>query len=172
MHVDDLQSSKARSKRATEAEKDAVTTTYPSAPPMRATAPASSPSPRDVSTASTATPLDINGIASTIAASDDPAALLTHLLLAVSSRAATAPEQGALLSKVSDGCADMLRRVRSVLLASVGEQPGAYNGFEVFTRAGSRRVNYERLQKEYPEAFNDVVTVGSPTTVVRYAASD
>lgn len=115
--------------------------------------------------------MDINGIAAAIAAADDPAAILTHLLLSVSSRSATAPEQGALLSKVSDGCVDMLKRVRAALLASVDQRPGAYNGFEVLTRAGSRRVNYERLQEEYPEVFNEVVTVGSPTTVVRYTVT-
>ena len=150
-----------------------MTTSYPSAPPLRSTAPTSSTAP---ATAASPTPLphplDINGVAAAIAAADDPAALLTHLLLSVSARTATAPEQGVLLSKVSDGCADMLRRVRAALLASVDQTPGAYAGFEVISRGGSRRVNYDRLQKDYPDAYDEVVTTGSPTMVVRYTNPD
>jgi len=62
----------------------------------------------------------------------------------------------------------MLKRVRGALLASVDETPGSYSGFEIVARSGSRRVDYDRLQGEYPEVFGDVVTVGSPTLVVRY----
>lgn len=143
--------------------------TAPSAPPLRATAPTAAAGPAtQVPPVAHVQPLDINGIASAIANSADPAALLTHLLLLVSSHSATAPEQGALLSKVSEGCSDMLKRVRGALLASVDETPGSYSGFEIVARSGSRRVDYDRLQGEYPEVFGDVVTVGSPTLVVRY----
>jgi len=147
-----------------------VTVTAPSAPPLRATAPAAaSGAAAQVPPVAHVQPLDVNGVAAAIANSGDPAALLTHLLLLVSAHAATAPEQGSLLTKVSEGCADMLKRVRGALLTSVGEAPGAYNGFEIIARSGSRRVDYDRLQGEYPEVFGDVVTVGSPTLVVRYS---
>lgn len=146
-----------------------MTVTAPSAPPLRATAPTTPTGPMTPAhPVAHVQPLDINGIAAAIANSADPAALLTHLLLLVSSNSATAPEQGVLLSKVSEGCADMLKRVRGALLASVNEAPGAYTGFEIVARSGSRRVDYDRLQGEYPEVFGDVVTVGSPTLVVRY----
>jgi len=146
-----------------------MTVIAPSAPPLRATAPtttmvataAASPTPRPQ-------PLDINGVAAAIAGSADPAALMTHLLLLVSSHSATAPEQGVLLSKVSEGCADMLKRVRGALLTAVDEAPGTYGGFDVVARSGSRRVDYTRLEAEYPDVFNEVVTVGNPTLVVRY----
>jgi len=143
--------------------------TAPSAPPLRATAPIVAVGPAaQVPPVAHVQPLDINGMAAAISNSADPAALLTHLLLLVSSHSATAPEQGALLSKVSEGCSEQLKRVRGALLASVNEAPGAYRGFEIIARSGSRRVDYERLQGEYPEVFGDVVTVGSPTLVVRY----
>lgn len=147
-----------------------MTVTSPSAPPLRAAAPAAGPAGGATAPVTHGQPLDINGIAAAIAGSADPAALLTHLLLAVSARSATAPEQGVLLSKVSDGCADMLKRVRTALLASVDEAPGSYKGFEVVARSGSRRVDYGRLQEEYPDVFGEVVTVGNPTLVVRYTA--
>ena len=149
-----------------------MTVTTPSAPPLRATAPAvAAGSTAQVPPVPHIQPLDINGIALAIANTADPAALLTHLLLLVSSHSATAPEQGALLSKVSEGLADMTKRVRGALLTSVGETPGTYNGFEIVARSGSRRVDYDRLQGEYPEVFGDVVTVGSPTLVVRYTGA-
>ena len=149
-----------------------MTVTAPSAPPLRATAPTTAaPAPSLAPPVAHTQALDINGIAAAIAGSADPAALLTHILLLVSSRSATAPEQGILLSKVSDGCADMLKRVRVALLTAVDEAPGSYDGFDVVARSGSRRVDYNRLQDEYPEVFGDVVTVGNPTLVVRYTGA-
>ncbi len=141
----------------------------PTAPPLRGTAPAAatgSPAP------AAGTVLDPNDIAASIAASADPAALLTHVVLAVAARSATAPEQGVLLNKVQAGCADMLKRVRIALLAAVDSTPGAYDGFEIAARAGSRSVDYDRLSDEYPDVYDEVVKVGAPTLVVRYANAD
>ena len=146
-----------------------MTVTYPSAPPLREAAPATAAA---VAPIPAAHPLDVNTVAATIAAAEDPAALLTHLLLLVSARAAPAPEQGALLAKVSDGCTDMLRRVRAALLASVEQSPGTYPGFEVIARAGSRRVDYDQLQAAYPDVYDAVVAVGAPTVMVRYTPAD
>lgn len=144
--------------------------TAPSAPPLRGTAPAAA-APA-AGKAATIPSLDPNDIAAAIAASADPAALLTHVVLAVASRAATAPEQGVLLNKVQAGCADMLKRVRVALLAAVDSTPGAYDGFEVAARAGSRSVDYARLSDEYPDVYAEVVSVSAPTLVVRYASGE
>jgi len=151
--------------------------TAPTAPPLRGTAPAAAPA----STTTTTTPapttpaptvLDPNEIAAAIAASTDPAAFLTHVVLAVAARSATAPEQGVLLGKVQAGCTDMIKRVRVALLAAVDSTPGAYDGFEVTARAGSRSVDYSRLQDEYPDVYGEVVNVGAPTLVIRYANAE
>ena len=140
--------------------------TAPTAPPLRGTAPAAAP---EFSPAHAPSVLDPNEIAAAIAASTDPAAFLTHVVLAVAARSATAPEQAVLLSKVQAGCTDMIKRVRVALLAAVDSTPGAYDGFEVTARAGSRSVDYSRLQDEYPDVYGEVVNVGAPTLVVRYA---
>ena len=142
-----------------------MTATTPSAPPLRGTAPLTSASP---SRPAPAPVLDPTAVAAAIAASADPAAVLTHVVLAVAGRAANAPEQGVLLSKVQAGCADMLKRVRAALLASIGENPGTYEGFEVAQRGGSRSVDYARLEEEYPEIYDEVVKIGAPTLVVKY----
>ena len=144
--------------------------TAPTAPPLRGTAPAAA----SASTTTTPAPtvLDPNEIAAAIAASTDPAAFLTHVVLAVAARSATAPEQAVLLSKVQAGCTDMIKRVRVALLAAVDSTPGAYDGFEVTARAGSRSVDYSRLQDEYPDVYGEVVNVGAPTLVIRYANAE
>ena len=66
--------------------------------------------------------------------------------------------------------ADMLKRVRAALLASIGENPGTYEGFEVAQRGGSRSVDYARLEEEYPEIYDEVVKIGAPTLVVKYGS--
>lgn len=140
--------------------------TAPTAPPLRGTAPAAAGASSPVHAPSV---LDPNDIAATIAASADPAALLTHVVLAVAARSATAPAQAVLLGKVQAGCTDMIKRVRVALLAAVDSTPGAYDGFEVTARAGSRSVDYSRLLDEYPDVYSEVVNVGAPTLIVRYA---
>lgn len=138
----------------------------PSAPPLRGTAPVSG---SGASTAATrpAAFADPHSIVEAIASYPDPASLLTYVALAVASRSATAAEQGVLLNKVQTACSEQSRRVREVLLDAVDHSPGGYDGFEVVARAGSRSVDYARLES-YPEIYGEVVKVGSPTLVVRY----
>lgn len=146
-----------------------TTAAAPSAPPLRGTSPAVAPAPAPAS--APAAVLDPDDIAAAIAASADPAALLTHVVMAVAARSATAPAQGALLTKVQSGCADLLKRVRAALLAAVDSAPGSYEGFEVTARAGSRSVDYTRLA-EHPDVYAEVVRVGAPSLVVRYTGGE
>lgn len=153
------------------ATQEASTVTIaPSAPPLRNTAPAASPAPAGTAVAVAPAPyrIDVNSVAAVIAESADPAALLIHMVLAVSAHSPTAPEQGALLSKVQASCAEMLKRVKETLLASVDSTPGVYNGFEIAPRAGSRSVDYNRLQDEYPDVYDECVRVGKASLLVRY----
>ncbi len=143
-------------------------TLTPTAPPLREPAAATTTAAKRASTVPNAAPADPHLPAAVIAASEDPAALLTRVVLEVAGMAPTAVEQGLLLNRVQAACSDLSRRVRETLLNAVDHTPGDYAGFDVIARSGSRRVDYVRLQAEHPAVFGDVVTVGNPTLVVRY----
>ena len=139
-------------------------TLTPTTPPTAATTSAA----KRASTTPNAAPADPYLPAAVIAASEDPAALLTRVVLEVAGMAPTAVEQGLLLNRVQSACSDLSRRVRETLLNAVDHTPGDYAGFDVIARSGSRRVDYGRLQAEHPAVFGDFVTVGNPTLVIRY----
>jgi hypothetical protein len=140
----------------------------PTAPPMRSVAPAAPAAPAPVA-AAPAPVLDFNDIAGAIAASPDAAALLSHLVLAVASRAVDAAGQGHILSAVHGTAASMLKAVHEALLASVNEAPGVYDGFTIYSKNGSRSVDYTRLEAQYPDVYAEIVKVGSPSLAIKYA---
>lgn len=143
--------------------------TAPAAPPLSATAPVSAPAPVAEAPAVQTPQINPNDLAAAIAGSSDPAALLTHVVLAVAARSATAAEQGSLLNTVQARCTQTLRDIRQTLLTSVSEKPGAYEGFTVVQRAGARSVDYDRLLAEHPGIYDDVVKTAAPTLIVRYS---
>jgi hypothetical protein len=112
--------------------------------------------------------VDLSSLAGSITASADPAAFLSQLVLAVASSSTSAARQGQVLSGVKRTCDSMLKAVRSALLSAVDEQPGHYDGFTVSAKAGSRSLDYGRLQTEYPDAYGDLVKVGAPSLTVTY----
>lgn len=141
--------------------------TAPTTPPMRTLAPAApvahaAPAPAPV--------LDPNSLAAAISASSDPVALLSHVVLSVAAREASAAEQGQVLSAIQSTCAAMLKSVREVLLTAVAETPGDYTGFTVSVRAGSRSLDYNRLETVYPDVYADLVRVGAPSLTVKYTS--
>lgn len=137
----------------------------PTAPPMHNLA-AAPPAP--AASAATAAVVDLSSLADSITASADPAAFLSQLVLAVASGSASAARQGQVLSGVKRTCDSMLKAVRSALLNAVDEQPGHYDGFTVSAKAGSRSLDYGRLETEYPDAYSDLVKIGAPSLTVTY----
>lgn len=111
-----------------------------------------------------------------IAASDDPAAELTRIVLAVSGRTTSAAAQGRVLHAVKTSCEQMLKSVRAALLSSVVDaahpngRPGAYPGFTVTAKSGSRSLSYSDLKELHPDVYDELVTVGDPTLSVTYTA--
>ena len=49
-----------------------------------------------------------------------------------------------------------------ILLTSVDRVPGAYDGFTVSERTGSRKIDYDTLQAKYPKVYGEVVTEPDP----------
>ncbi|MFA5709938.1 hypothetical protein [Mycolicibacterium sp.] len=137
----------------------------PTAPPLLAVAPTTAASDRPVAAPAV---LDLTQMADALAATPDPAAVLSQLVLAVASRSATAAQQGRVLSVVHNACASMIKSVREALLSAVNKTEGTYAGFTVSTRAGSRSLDYARLETEYPDVYDELVTVGAPSLTVKY----
>lgn len=140
----------------------------PTAPPLHAVAPAAALAPQAPRPADHAPTLSVAEIVAFIEASADPAAELAHLVLQVSTRAATAARQGQILSAVRGKCEKTLKAVRVALLAAVTDTPGAYDGFTVTQKAGSRSLNYDQLEQRYPDVYADLVSVGASTLSVSY----
>ncbi|KMV19717.1 hypothetical protein ACT17_06500 [Mycolicibacterium conceptionense] len=109
-----------------------------------------------------------------IAASPDPAAELTHLVLAVASRAQNAAAQGRILHTVKGETDKVLKAVRATLLAHTADpthpngQAGAYDGFIVTQKAGKQQLSYKDLRENYPEVYDELVTVGNPYFEIKY----
>lgn len=143
--------------------------TAPTTPPMRTLAPAAPvTSTAPVAHAAPAPAIDPNSLAASISASSDPVALLSHVVLSVAAREASAAEQGQVLSAIQAACAAMLKSVREALLTAVAETPGEYAGFTVVSRAGSRTLDYNRLETEYPDVYSEMVRIGAPSLSVKY----
>lgn len=149
----------------------------PGAAPAPAAPPAAGQTPRSAPVAhatATAPVLDIYATAAAIAASADPAAELSHLVLAVAAAAPSAARQGMTLSTVGEACRQMLRNVRAALLASVVDadhpagRPGVYSGFVVTEKAGARSINYGDLERTHPDVYAEMVRIGAPSLVVSY----
>ncbi len=140
--------------------------TAPTAPPLHSVAPTAMGVP--LPAAQAATPLSVADMAASIEASADPAAELAHLVVLVSSRSATAARQGQLLSTVRAKCEQTLKSVRIALLAAVIDRPGAYDGFTIIQKSGSRSINYSQLQELYPDVYDELVRVGEPSLAVNY----
>ncbi|BBX82245.1 hypothetical protein [Mycolicibacterium aubagnense] len=138
----------------------------PSAAPMHTIAPLPTvaPAPAPV------TPVVISpaDIVSSICATADPAAVLSHVVLAVAGNASTAARQGQLLAAVKGSCESMLKAVREALLSSVSDAPGAYDGFTVTASAGSRSLDYGRLEAAYPDVYDELVKVGAAKLNVKF----
>ena len=139
----------------------------PTTAPLHNVAP-TAPAPTAPTAPASAAVFDTSDVAASIAAFADPAALLSHLVLAVASRSATAAGQGQVLSAVKTTCEAMLKAVREALLASVGETPGTYDGFTVSATAGNRSLDYDRLEAEYPDVYGELVKIGAPKLIVKY----
>lgn len=154
--------------------------TAPAAAPLRTVAPATSnsaplaPAPAAAAAAAAAPVPPAGDIAALIASSPDPAAELTHLVLAVAFSAQNAAVQGRILHTVKAEADKMLKDVRSTLLAATADpthpdgQAGAYDGFTVTQKSGARSISYKDLQANYPEVYDELVTVGNPYFEIKY----
>ncbi|MBP2451998.1 MULTISPECIES: hypothetical protein [Mycobacteriaceae] len=138
----------------------------PTAPPSYPIAPtAAAPA-----TSKTATVLDLAALSDAVASSADPVAVLTQLVLATAARSRSAAEQGRTLSNVNAAISKTLDAVRTALLDSVGGTAGVYAGFTVTATAGGRQMDYKRLEAEYPDIYDELVTTKSPGRTLKYTA--
>lgn len=143
----------------------------PATPPAAGQTAAAAPVAQAAPTAAVA---DIHAVAAAIAAAPDPAAELSHLVLAVAAASTSAARQGSVLSTVGDTCRTMLRTVRTALLASVIDaahpagRPGIYPGFTVTEKAGARSISYTDLERSHPDVYAELVRIGAPSLVVSY----
>lgn len=113
--------------------------------------------------------LNVASLAAQIAQTPDPGAFLAQLVPAVAAHSDNAAGQGRMLSAVKGICDSTLKRVREALLSYVSNSPGTYDGFVIYERAGSRTIDYDKLQAEYPDAYDELVRIGNPSLTVRYA---
>lgn len=120
-------------------------------------------------TATTPATLNVASLAAQIADTPDPGAFVAQLVAAVAAHSANAADQGRMLSTVKGVCEGVLKRVREALLSFAGNSPGTYDGFVIYQRSGSRTIDYDKLQAEYPDAYDELVRVGKPSLAVRYA---
>lgn len=114
--------------------------------------------------------LNIGQLASAISQTPDPGAFLAQLAASVAAHAPDAAHQGRWLYAVKRTCEITLTKVRDVLIEYVHAQPGTYDGFVVYTRAGSRAVDYDRLHTDYPDVYDELVRTGKPTFAVKYVS--
>lgn len=140
----------------------------PTAPPLHGVAPAAAVAPHAPLPAGVTPSLSVAEIVAFIEASADPAAELAHLVLQVSTRAATAARQGQILSTVRGKCEKTLKAVRIALFAAVADTPGVYDGFTITQKAGSRSLNYDQFEQRYPDVYADLVSVGASTLSISY----
>ncbi|MFZ2240566.1 MAG: hypothetical protein WAV90_13715 [Gordonia amarae] len=112
--------------------------------------------------------VDIDYVAAAIAAAPDPAAITAYLVQSVAVRAPSAAAQGQLLSAVKTACDRVLKAVRESLLSSIDSEPGVYEGFVVFSRSGSRTIDYDKLQARYPDAYDELVRTGNDVVSIKY----
>lgn len=112
--------------------------------------------------------IDLADIVSAIAATPDPAGVTAQLVTAVAARAESAAAQGQTLAAVKTACDRVLKLVRDALLDSVDSVPGAYEGFVVFSRSGSRTLDYDKFKSRYPDAYRDLVRTGKDVLSVKY----
>lgn len=118
--------------------------------------------------------LDTASLAELFATAADPAAELAALVVAVAAKSPTAARQGLVLHTVESACKQVLKNVRTALLAAVIDaanpagRPGVYDGFTITEKAGSRSLSYSDLETSYPDVYAELVTVGNPSLVVSY----
>lgn len=112
--------------------------------------------------------VDMGSLAAQIVAAPDPAAFISQLVLSVAAQSPTAAKQGQLLSMIKSSCERNLKAVRAALLEAVDEEPGSYDGFVIFSRAGQRGLDYDLLHKRHPAVYDELVKVSSPSLSVKY----
>lgn len=112
--------------------------------------------------------IDLNSLAAQIAASPDPGAFISQLAMSVAAQSSSAAAQGRMLSMLKGNCERTLKAVRGVLLDSVDEEPGSYDGFVIFSGAGKRAIDYDKLHQRYPAIYSELVSIGTPSLSVKY----